>query len=428
MTVLERTSVPRGVMGYPVEIVKDPFSAFENAVAGDQPSCRTLYIHIPFCRSRCPFCPFFLEVADGETFHLYSRLLCRELENGADTLGRFPVNAVYFGGGTPTELTPEDFSSIMNVLHSRYRLTNDCEITVEGRVDGFSPEKVDVYAGCGVNRFSIGVQTFRPELRRLLGRVTRGDEIPTLLNRISERNAASVVIDLLYGLPGQTREEWSGDLKILLEETNVSGVDFYHLKSRKNLPLEKSLAGGFLPPLPSQDIAFGMFQEMVERMRDCGSHRLSPMHYALEARERNLNNSISSYKNVCLPFGMKAVGRLGGCRLVQTADFDEYSKLVKSGRKPLASVGILPADFPVNGELSGELYNRLALNPDRIAGIVPEFSDHIRENLEKALAKWVNAGYLFPQRNGWFRMTELAEFSHRPMATDLMEAVAEAWT
>ena len=96
-------------------------------------------------------------------------------------------------------------------------------------------------------------------------------------------------------------------------------------------------------------------------------------------------------------------------------------------RKPLASVGMLPPDFPVSGELSGELYNRRSLNPGRIAAVAPERSGRIRESLERAIPKWVEAGYLLPARNGWFRMTELADFTHRPMATDLMEAAAEAW-
>lgn len=419
--------IRRGVMGYPSEELSDPFAALEEAASRDTPSRRTLYIHIPFCRSRCLFCPFFLDTADEETFHNYARLLCRELESSADLLGRFPVNAVYFGGGTPTGLAAEDFSAVMRTLRSRYRLTNDCEITVEGRIDDLSSGKLDAYLESGVNRFSIGVQTFRTETRRLLGRRTSGSEIPALLNRVSARNEASVVVDLLYGLPGQTAEQWTEDLRILMEETRVSGVDFYHLKSRKHLPLENHLAAGRLPPLPSLDAAFAMFREALARMEECGAIRLSPMHFAFETRERNLNNSISAYKNVCLPFGMKAVGRLGGCRILQSADAGEYERLVMEDRKPLASVGMLPPDFPVSGELSGELYNRRSLNPGRIAAVAPERSGRIRESLERAIPKWVEAGYLLPARNGWFRMTELADFTHRPMATDLMEAAAEAW-
>lgn len=425
--MISKIAIPRGIMGFPCEEQADPFAAFKNAVEQDVPSRRTLYIHIPYCRSRCPFCPFFLETASAETIHFYAQLVCRELEGAAEMLGRFPVNAVYFGGGTPTELAPDDFRKIMKVVRSRYPLANDCEITVEGRIDGFGPEKLDAYAACGVNRFSIGIQTFRTEMRKRLGRVTSKEDILRTLNRIVAWNQASVVIDLMYGLPGETLEEWLDDLHVMRKETKISGVDFYQLKSRKHLPLEKLTGEGVLPPLPSQDACFEMFNAAVGLMKDCGANRLSSMHYALESRERNLNNSISSYKNVCLPFGMKAVGRLGGYRMVQTADLDEYESAVNSGRKPLASVGLLPADFPVCGELSGEMYNNMGLNPLKIAGVNSGLSGKILERLENAVPKWVGAGYLLPEKNGWFQMTELAKFIHRPMATDLMEAIAEAW-
>lgn len=145
---------------------------WEEALAADTATRRTLYIHIPYCRSRCPFCPFYLGGAGEEETAEYVRLLRLELERWGELAGRFPVNAVYFGGGTPSDLGAESLVSLLDAVRKNYRLAADCEITVEGRIDGFEPEKARRLAAHGANRLSIGIQTFDTELRRRLGRVS----------------------------------------------------------------------------------------------------------------------------------------------------------------------------------------------------------------------------------------------------------------
>ena len=124
----------------------------------------------------------------------------------------------------PSDLSPNDTERILKQLHSSYNLANDCEITMEGRIAGFRDDTVKACLDNGVNRFSIGVQTFNTKLRKMVGRTSEQKEVIDFLNKLTSFNQASVVIDLLYGLPGQTMDDWVEDQRIVLEETAISGT------------------------------------------------------------------------------------------------------------------------------------------------------------------------------------------------------------
>ncbi len=296
------------------EPVTDPQAAWNAALlqAGGE-RMRTLYIHIPFCRARCSFCPFYFGKAAPGQMEAYVEALDRELTWAADQdgLGMLPVNAVYFGGGTPTDMEPEHFALLLSQLRRSYNLTNDCEITIEGRVTGFSRDKIKACVDNGVNRFSIGVQTFNTELRRSFGRIAARREVMALLKQLHATNQAAVSVDLLYGLPGQTLEDWLADQLIATDLVPLDGICHYRLGIMGALPLGKAIAAGKMPPLPDEDCCFEMYQAGEGYLLNCGAARLSIKHYGLTCRERNASNEISGHKNPCLPFGIRAGGRVG---------------------------------------------------------------------------------------------------------------------
>lgn len=420
--------VPRGMMGYPVELLEDPAAAWRTAAALDSPSPRSLYVHIPYCRSRCLFCPFYLGAAERSEIDEYVRLLKHELETWAEAAGRFPVNSVYFGGGSPSELDGGELVSILETVRRNYRLAADCEITIEGRIDDLTPDKVRRFADAGVNRLSIGIQTFDTQLRRSLGRRSDRAAILARLGELSRLNELAVVIDLLYGLPGETLEMWERDLDTLFSETRISGLDLYRLRVGEGLPLAAAIAAGKLPPVPPDEAVYGMFLAGVARMKAEGAVRLSPVHFAFEPRERNLHNTVSSSKHACLPFGMKAGGRIAGYRFIQQVDFGKYREMVTAGEKPVVRAGKLPPDFPVCGVLAGQVYRQMRIYPVRVAAAAPEkFRDGVARNLERGILEWIGRGFLTAGECGGFALTEKANYSHRAMASDLMEKIAEAF-
>ena len=420
--------IVRSIMGYPSAPAGDPHEVWAKALERENDSLRSIYIHIPFCRSRCLFCPFYMGTGSREKIKDYARLLLRELKDAADSgLWSMPVNTVYFGGGTPADLEAEDFDKILGLLRKAYRLTNDCEITVEARLTGFTERKIDACLAGGVNRFSIGVQTFDTALRRSLGRLEDKETLIKGLNNLAARNQASVVIDMLYGLPGQTMESWIEDQRIVLEETAVSGFDHYRLNIHKGLPLEAAIKSGKLPAPPSEEECFEMCKEGERIMLDAGAVRLSVKHFALDCRERNMHNDIAGRKHSCLPFGVHAGGRLGGFTFRQTDDLAEYRRMVKEGRKPLSQAGVMPPDHKVCSALAGQISRGMGVNIVRAAAADPPMTDKLIEAMSPSVKKFIRSGWLLAGREGWLRLSDRARFQHRVLASELMEAAASAY-
>ncbi len=423
--------IRRGMMGFPGLAVSDPQAAWNEALREEvNPAAkRTMYLHIPYCRTRCSFCPFYMGAADENEFDRYVASLVRELETSAGLPGICgeKINAVYFGGGTPTDMTPEHFARVLQVIHEKYNLTNDCEITVEGRIKGFTSDKMQACMDSGVNRFSLGIQTFNTQIRHRIGRSADREEVIETLNRLIAFNQAAVVVDLLYGLPGQTIDDWVDDQQTILEEVKISGCDHYALGLHSGLPMSQAIAEGRMPDRPDEATRFRMYQLGEDIMRDAGAARLSLKHYAFDYRERNANNEISGEKNICLPFGVHAGGRLGQYFFHQTNDVAEYHQMVSQGIKPFEKARKMPEDFRVCSVIAGQIARRRGFNLETAAAAAPQYRDRILEKCRPLLDNWIEKGLISAGWHDWYRLSSWALFKHKTLIPDLMETIASTW-
>ena len=198
------------------------------------------YIHVPFCETRCLYCMFYQNPWKEEATTEYAKQLVKELELWSDRAAQnaAPINALYFGGGTPTAFSPDDIRLVMGAVKKYLPLANDCEITLEGRIHNFSDAKMDAAIESGVNRFSLGVQTFNTQIRQSVMRVDDRDTIIRRLDKLCSYNNASVVCDMIYGFPGQTMEVWEDDLKTAAS-LHLDGVDCYQLNVFEKSPLAR---------------------------------------------------------------------------------------------------------------------------------------------------------------------------------------------
>ena len=203
------------------------------------------YIHVPFCETRCLYCMFYQNPWKEEATTEYAKQLVKELELWSDRAAQnaAPINALYFGGGTPTAFSPDDIRLVMGAVKKYLPLANDCEITLEGRIHNFSDAKMDAAIESGVNRFSLGVQTFNTQIRQSVMRVDDRDTIIRRLDKLCSYNNASVVCDMIYGFPGQTMEVWEDDLKTAAS-LHLDGVDCYQLNVFEKSPLARYIANG----------------------------------------------------------------------------------------------------------------------------------------------------------------------------------------
>ena len=419
----------RGIMGYPTEQA-EPFSAWNSTLPSLEitgTGC-SIYIHIPFCRSRCCFCPFYYGNASKSEKHDYVELLAEELKQHSPLFRGLIINTVYFGGGTPSDLEPDEIALLTAILRQNYHLANDCEITLESRIDGLDGSRIGAALDGGINRFSLGVQTFDTKMQRSLDRVSDRKTVLDTLRDLTNRNAASITIDLLYGLPGQTESDLMEDLETILNETDLSGFSFYRLLTGRRAILMEKLNSGELPPIPDENTCESFYKLCEERMLAAGARHPSFKHYAFSPRERNLHNELSAWKNTMIPFGINASGRLGRYKFRQTGDLTEYRKMVKAGIKPLGYAGLLPEDFPVGAAIAGSLNCDLGIEPERILAKAPEtVRGKLRTNLQNELKALEHEGFFTEEQYGGRRLTLKGRFRCAAAAERLMEAAARSW-
>lgn len=302
---------------------------------------RLAYLHVPFCANHCLFCGFYRNAHTPDTASSYADLLIAEIEReaGSAAIASLPVQAVYLGGGTPSALSASDLSRILGTVKRMLPLDPACEITLEGRIIHFDPEKIDACLEAGVNRISIGLQTFDTEVRRRQGRRASKEEAIAFLAAIRDRDRAALVIDLLYGLPGQTDAVWREDLRIATDIA-PDGVDLYGLNLIPGTPLHRAIGAGKFPAAATLKDFGAMYRVGVETLAAEGWTQISNSHWARTPRERNIYNLSIKEGADCLAYGSGAGGMLGRYSYALTADIDAYGDAVRAGRKPIDGIRV----------------------------------------------------------------------------------------
>lgn len=374
----------------------------------DRSKRRTVYLHTPFCRSHCRFCGFYMYKLEEDSSRIYSHGLLHEISLAGKMVAaqEEPIHAVYFGGGTPTDLEAGDLERLLDGVRKHLPLANDCEITIEGRVDNFTDAKIDACLRGGANRFSLGVQTFDTKVRRLMGRRAKREEILELLGKLCDRNQASVVIDLIYGFPDQTMDIWQEDVRTFIEDTELDGCDMYQLNIFNGGPLANAIEKGTVPPAAEISTQAEMFSVGRQMARDARLNRLSLCHWGRSSRERNRYNSFTRFGATCIPFGCGAGGRLHGYHFFQKGELSDYLKRVEAGEKPIGTVMKLPEMTPLFSELVGYMEEG-AVN---IRTLGEKYSLDLLGIFKPLLDQWEKTGLVSNHENGWLEMTEAGEF------------------
>ena len=159
-----------------------------------------IYIHVPFCKTRCAYCDFYSTTL-SELKPRYVEALCQELSMRYNYLHNEPINTLYFGGGTPSQLSETDFQKIFTCIDNIYSLKACQEITIEANPDDLTKEYVEMLTTLPFNRISIGIQTFQEPTLRLIGRRHTAKQAIEAVHRCQQQGFTNISIDLIYGLP-----------------------------------------------------------------------------------------------------------------------------------------------------------------------------------------------------------------------------------
>ncbi|WP_019616087.1 heme anaerobic degradation radical SAM methyltransferase ChuW/HutW [Psychromonas ossibalaenae] len=334
---------------------EEQISRFEQALKrpADKAQQRCLYIHIPFCRVRCTYCNFFQHAASKTMIADYFAALLKEIKWKAQQpwTQSAPFQAVYVGGGTPTDLSAEQLLILGKTVRSYFPLTPDCEITLEGRINRFDDRLFENALEGGFNRFSFGVQSFNTKVRRSAKRLDDREPLMSRLQELSALNATPIVIDLLYGLPYQTMDIWKQDLEDFLE-SGVHGVDLYQLVELGGMPMQSMVEKGTLPAPADTAAKAKMFEYGVHFMRKHHIKRLSVGHWATSNRERSIYNSLAKTTAAVLPLGCGAGGNVNGLAVMQDRTLENYLKSIERQQHSVAMLSLQSADSAVHKEIT----------------------------------------------------------------------------
>jgi oxygen-independent coproporphyrinogen-3 oxidase len=220
-----------------------------------------LYIHIPFCRSRCSYCDFATGLYESKLADRYVTALLREID--ASPVAGAHVDTIYFGGGTPSLLAPAQLDQILLALREKFDANPGSEITIEINPGSVTLEKLRDFRSLGINRASFGAQTFDDRELAKLGRSHTAADARRTFADLRTAGFADISFDLIAGLPGQTLEGWQRnvDEALALQPEHLS---FYLLEVHSGTPLAEHIQRG-LQPVPDEDLAAVMYERMLER-------------------------------------------------------------------------------------------------------------------------------------------------------------------
>ena len=236
-------------------------------------SAAGVYIHFPFCRSRCSYCDFATGMHDSRAAERYVRALVTEISNWRE-VHALAIDSIYFGGGTPSLLTIEQLENTLTALHQRFDLVSDAEITLEinpgdGGVSAQARlQTMRVWRGLGVNRASFGAQTFDDRELKMLGRTHDSADITKTFQQLRDAGFENINFDLIAALPGQTIDGWKRNLERALA-LRPEHLSLYLLDVHEGTPLHDQIKRG-MRPNPDEDLAAQMYTLMIEQVCAAG--------------------------------------------------------------------------------------------------------------------------------------------------------------
>ncbi|MDD2951995.1 MAG: radical SAM family heme chaperone HemW [Parabacteroides sp.] len=248
-----------------------------------------LYIHVPFCTKRCLYCDFFSNT-EMRYKEAYVEAIGNEMALRKTYIRNETLETIYFGGGTPSQLGEEDFHKIFKAIYHHFNVSDQAEITLEANPDDMNPEYISMLRKFPFNRISMGVQSFHPEDLRFLNRRHDREQAIRAVELCKQYGITNISIDLIYGLPNQTRQAWEENLDMAIR-LDVPHLSAYHLIYEEGTALYKLKEAGKVRPI-DEELSVSFFSTLIDRLVEAGYQ-----HYEISnfARPGFLSRHNSSY-------------------------------------------------------------------------------------------------------------------------------------
>lgn len=298
-----------------------------------------LYIHLPFCRKKCHYCDFVsYPGVSASRVQCYLKALAREMELVAAALRPGKVVTLYLGGGTPTYLSDRDLLGLITQVSNIFGLEEGCEITLEANPGTVTPEKLKAVRTAGVNRLSLGAQSFSDKMLATMGRVHKVKEIYQAFEWAREAGFKNVSLDLIYGLPSQTLADWEDTLNQALA-LGPEHLSTYSLELAPETVWGRQCAAGKLHPAAEEEV-LAMYERAREKLKAVGYVHYEISNFARPGFECR-HNLVYWENRPYLGLGAGAASYWEGSRWQNHTSLEVYCEAVEKGDLPIAEREIL---------------------------------------------------------------------------------------
>lgn len=346
----------------------------------------SLYIHIPFCMSKCYYCDFTSFPNNKEKIQGYIDSLIKELELYKERIKDYNINTIFIGGGTPSCIDANYIYKILEYINCNFNVSKTCEISIETNPGTLNKEKVKIYKESGINRVSMGVQSLKEDLLKVIGRIHNADDFYKSLELLRKADLNNVNVDLMFGLPGQTLDMVLDSLKKVVE-LNIEHISYYSLILEENTKLYNMYNQEKIT-LPNEDVERDMYHKTREYLINRGYEHYEISNYALSNYECKHN---LTYWNVMpyLGVGLGSHSNIEGKRFWNTIHIDKYIEKLKENIIPIEDEEII--------DINTEIEEFCILGFRKIQGIDKKqfklrFNNEIETIYKDIINKHVNNG------------------------------------
>lgn len=345
-----------------------------------------IYIHIPFCKTRCIYCDFF-STTQLELREQYVNAVCKEIELTDKYLDGDTIHSIYFGGGTPSQLTPTQTGRILDTIQAHHPIAQNCETTIEINPDDVTESYVAALRSLHVNRVSLGIQTFHNDILQFIQRRHTSQQAIDAVRQLQANGFSNISIDLMFGFPGETLEDWLHDIEQALK-MNVQHISAYSLMYEEGTKLYDLLTHQQIQEI-DEELSRTMYQTLTERLKDAGYE-----HYEISnfAQPNYYSRHNSSYWNNThyLGLGAGAHSYNGTSRQNNISNLKEYIDAIHLG-EPRVEIETLSNDQKYNETVMTRLRTSKGLNTDSIK---MNFGNDFYHHLMTTATPYLNIGLL----------------------------------
>lgn len=292
----------------------------------------SLYIHIPFCVKKCLYCGFYSTPYSQEQADEFLSGLRSEATLYKDAFHGRAFESIYIGGGTPTALSLDQFSSVLDIIREHFPISEGAEFTVEANPNTVSEQKLKMFLERGVNRLSLGVQSFSDDVLRTLGRLHTSEEVVAAVRYARYAGFQNIGIDLIYGIPGQTAPLWRESLDRTIE-LRPEHISAYSLSLDEGTWFTREVEAGRLS-LPEEETIAQMYELAVAALAGAGYRRYEISNFSLPGFECRHNMNYWK-RGEYLGLGPGAWSFISGKRCSNIPDVREYNRRLSTGLSPV---------------------------------------------------------------------------------------------